>query len=433
MKYFALAALAAVTGSLAAGLATASDEAAVVRGGRLYDHWSRESRERPPGERHPAFPRHRTAVPAADTWRCAECHGWDYKGNHGIVGIRNRQGGDPAAIVAVLKNATHRYDGLMSTRDLADLATFVSRGQIDMSKAIEAERRSRTATASFQKYYGTICAACHGVDGGRLREVPPLGEAARQRPHEVLHVIVNGHPGGTMPALSALGADFAAGMLALLQTLPTPDLAVSITHGGRLYDDWQSETGTQRQPLPHPAYPATAYFAGDAPLTWRCKECHGWDYRGNQGAYAKGRHATGVKGIRGMAGTAPAEVAVILRDARHRFDAVLKERDLRDLANFVSFGQVDMDAAIDPSGRARGKAEQGGAYYRTICAACHGTDGQRIITALPLGRVARANPWESLHKILNGHPNEKMPALRELDLQLLTDILAHLQGLPETR
>lgn len=38
-----------------------------------------------------------------------------------------------------------------------------------------------------------------------------------------------------------------------------------------------------------------------------------------------------------------------------------------------------------------------------------------------------------LRDLANGHPDEKMPALRELDQQLLIDILTHLQGLPETR
>ena len=434
MNRFALATCVALWGGLAAGVALAADAASIVRGGRLYDHWSRETREPPPNERHPAFPRHRTAVAAAETWRCAECHGWDYQGKHGIVGIRARQGSDPAAIVALLKSSTHRYGGLMSERDLLDLALFVSQGQVDAPKIVATERRMPTLATPQEKFYGTICAACHGLDGSQLREIPPLGDAARQRPHEVLHVILNGHPGGTMPALGRFGVEFAARTLAYLQTLPALNLAASIAHGGRLYDDWQLDTGAQRQALPHPAYPTTAYFANEAALTWRCKECHGWDYQGRAGAYASGRHATGIKGIRGMAGSDPQEVLAVLRNATHRYDAVLRERDLLDLANFVSAGQIDMDTAIErKSARARGDASRAAPYYQTICAACHGADGQRIITALPLGRVARNNPWESLHKIFNGHPNEKMPALRELDRQLLVDILAHLQSLPETR
>jgi len=429
MKHLLLALL----GFLGATAAMAADEGSVVRGGRLYDNWSVESRNRPPNEPHPAFKAKDGGASAADTWRCSTCHGWDYRGRHGHPGIRNRQGAEPGAIVALLKDNTHRYGGLLSEDDLFALASFVSRGQADMQKLAATARGIKTAAAD-EKYYGTICASCHGSDGGHLREVQPIGDAARQRPHEVLHYLINGHSGGVMPPLSALGTDFAARMLAYVQTLPSRSLSVSIAHGARLYDDWQSETGAQPQALPHPAYPATAYFANDVPMTWRCKECHGWDYQGNQGAYASGHHATGIKGIRAMTGADPARIADILRDRTHRFDAVLKARDLLDLASFVSLGQLDMDAAIDrQSGRARGDAARAGAHYRTICATCHGDDGQRIITAPPLGRVARANPWESLHKIANGHPNEKMPALRELDRQLLIDILAHLQALPETR
>jgi hypothetical protein len=33
-------------------------------------------------------------------------------------------------------------------------------------------------------------------------------------------------------------------------------------------------------------------------------------------------------------------------------------------------------------------------------------------------------------KVLNGQPKEPMPALRALDRQIVTDIVAHLQTLP---
>lgn len=252
-------------------------------------------------------------------------------------------------------------------------------------------------------------------------------------PFEVLHVILNGHPGRDMPAWGALGADVGARMLAYLQTLPSLNLAASVAHGGRLYDDWQAEAGARRQDLPHPAYPRNAYYANEAALTWRCTACHGWDYRGNQGDHASGRHATGIKGIQGMAGVDPARVVAVLRDTTHRYGAVLKERDFLDLANFVSAGQIDMDPIIDRRERSvRGDAARGAKYFGTLCAGCHGLEGRRSGTP-PLGRVIRANPWGALHSLLNGHPDEKMPALRELDLQLVRDILAHAQGLPDTR
>jgi thiosulfate dehydrogenase len=111
---------------------------------------------------------------------------------------------------------------------------------------------------------------------------------------------------------------------------------------------------------------------------------------------------------------------------------VLKYGDLVDLAHFISLGQSDMDTAIDrASRRARGDATRAADYYGTICATCHGRDGHAVMTTIPLGRLARESPWEALHKIRNGHPDEPMPALRVLDEQLLVDILAYLQTLPE--
>lgn len=433
MKRAALAALAAFMANLTAGQAIAADPASIVRGGRLYDNWSIESKERLPPHPNPAFKTRQVRVAAADTWRCVECHGWDYKGKHGVAGIRSRQNGDPAAIVALLKDANHGYDELLHESDRIDLANFIASGQTDMQKLVESARRAKTATGSSEKIFATICTTCHGLDGTRLREVPPLGDSARQRPHEVLHVVLNGHPGGNMPALRTLGEDAVARMLAYLQTLPSLNLAASIASGGRLYDDWQAQAEGQRQALPHPAYPRNAYYADVAPLTWRCKECHGWDYKGNQGQFATGHHATGIKGIRAMSGVEPDRIMAILRNGSHLYGAVLKYRDLQDLANFVSHGQVDMDAMIDPRSRlARGDATRGAAHYRSICAGCHGLEG-RSIAKRHVGRVAKEDPWASLHAMLNGHPDDTMPALREIDQKTIMDILAHIQALPDRR
>ena len=54
-------------------------------------------------------------------------------------------------------------------------------------------------------------------------------------------------------------------------------------------------------------------------------------------------------------------------------------------------------------------------------------------TIPPLGNIAKNNPWEALHKILNGHPDEEMPALRVLDIQVLVNVLAYIQTLPTER
>jgi hypothetical protein len=41
--------------------------------------------------------------------------------------------------------------------------------------------------------------------------------------------------------------------------------------------------------------------------------------------------------------------------------------------------------------------------------------------------------WGAWETMLNGHPDEKMPALRELDLGYVIDALTYLQELPDRR
>jgi thiosulfate dehydrogenase len=209
-------------------------------------------------------------------------------------------------------------------------------------------------------------------------------------------------------------------------------LQSSIARGGRLYDNWYVEIKERAPAVSHPAYPRDRAHFEDPKTNWRCKECHGWDYRGRDGAYGKGRHFTGIKGIRDMAGADPATIISILRGENHRYGGVMAEADLRDLSNFVSRGQVDMDRYVDRKTRmAKGHETLRQDYYKSICIGCHGRDGHKLRTIPPLGDVTRDNPWESLHKILNGHPGERMPALRVLDRQTLVDVLAYVQTLPD--
>jgi len=432
MKRIALATVVAMLATFTMS-AIAIDPASVVRGGRLYDNWMAESKSRVPAHANPAFKTKQGRVASPDTWRCVECHGWDYKGNHGVIGIQGRQKTDPAEIVALLKDGNHGYDELLDEHDRLDLANFVISGQTDMNRLVGLAQRIKPSQTSAPRIFASVCASCHGLEGDRLREIAPLGDSARQRPAEIAHVVLNGHPGGNMPALRTLGEDAAVNMVAYLQTLRSLNQVASVANGGRLYDDWLVHSGGQRQALPHPSYPPKANFANVANETWRCKECHGWDYKGDQGQYAKGNHATGIKGIRALANADPAKTMAVLQSSSHYFGAVLKYRDLQDLANFVSYGQIDMDTMIDPkSGLSRGDAAKGQPHYRTMCAGCHGAEG-RFVAKRHLGKVSREDPWHRLHNMLNGHPDDTMPALRELDPKVTQDILAYIQTLQERR
>lgn len=203
----------------------------------------------------------------------------------------------------------------------------------------------------------------------------------------------------------------------------------AIARGGRLYDRYFKENNTAKPEVDHPGYPHKGgKYGKDA--SWRCKECHGWDYKGKDGNYGSGGHATGIKGINGAAGKDPAAIISILKDQTHGYtDKQLSAKDMEDLALFVSKGQIDFSKYV-ANNKAKGNPAKGEVYFNTICAGCHGTDGKKIKDGPPLGSVA-GNPYEMLHKVMNGQPGESMPALRALDPQIAVDIVSYLPQLPK--
>lgn len=203
----------------------------------------------------------------------------------------------------------------------------------------------------------------------------------------------------------------------------------AIARGGRLYDKFFAENKSAKPTADHPSYIKGGKYGKEN--SWRCKECHGWDYKGKDGAYAKGGHFTGIKGIQGAAGKNPAEIAALLRDKTHGYsEAQLSKKDVEDLALFVSKGQGELAKYVDASNKSTGNATKGEAYYNTICAGCHGLDGKKVKNAPALGSVAD-NAAEMMHKILNGQPGEDMPALRVVEHRIAADIAAYLPKLPK--
>jgi len=223
-----------------------------------------------------------------------------------------------------------------------------------------------------------------------------------------------------------------------MATADDPELATdvfSIARGGQYYDKWWAVIDADAPEGTHPAYPDAGKKKGSS--TWRCKECHGWDYRGADGAYAKGSHFTGIKGITGMAGANIADITKTLRGEPHNYtEDMLSKRSMDRLAQFVSAGQIDMDQYIDrASKKAKGDPARGAQIYQTVCANCHGFDGKELNFKSEekpefIGTVATANPWETLHKIRHGQPGQPMVALITMDIQDLVDIVAYTQTLP---
>ncbi|VAW12881.1 hypothetical protein MNBD_ALPHA09-371 [hydrothermal vent metagenome] len=206
----------------------------------------------------------------------------------------------------------------------------------------------------------------------------------------------------------------------------------SMARGGKLYDKWYKVLKVDAPKESHKLYPADKKYADKPGANWRCKECHGWDGLGRDGAYATGKHASGIVGINGMIGADPAAIIAIMTSEDHGYGDKLNQVDLTDLANFVAFGQVDMALYIDPKTKAikGGDAARGKPFYETLCITCHAVDGKLPKDMTPLGGQM-GNPWEVIHKILNGQPAEGMPALRALDRQITVDVMAYITTLPK--
>ncbi|MDP6706522.1 MAG: c-type cytochrome [Alphaproteobacteria bacterium] len=218
----------------------------------------------------------------------------------------------------------------------------------------------------------------------------------------------------------------------------------AVARGGQLYDNWALALDTEFPEGTHPAYPSIGKQKGR--VTWRCKECHGWDYKGEDGAYGKGSHYSGIKGVRRMVGMDPEEILELFTDEIHGYTTqMIPRRAMRKLALFLSKGQIEMDQYIDrATGSARGNLRRGASFFQTVCAICHGFDGTAMVgeseTALAafgdrsyMGAIATDNPWEALHKIRNGQPGVGMVALRALSVQDQVDVLAYMQTLRRQR
>src|SRR4030067_3159123 len=119
-----------------------------------------------------------------------------------------------------------------------------------------------------------------------------------------------------------------------------------LVRGGLLDDNWIEELGVKIDKT-HPSYPADGKQKGAD--TWRCKECHGWDYKGKAGAYSKGSHYTGKTGIRSYANQKPEQIIKILKDNTHAFGNMIPDKELEALAFFVVYGQIDVGLYIDRS------------------------------------------------------------------------------------
>ena len=210
-----------------------------------------------------------------------------------------------------------------------------------------------------------------------------------------------------------------------------------LKHGAQLYDNWYELTGEAPQGS-HPLYPAKGKKQGAS--SWRCKECHGWDYIGKDGRYSEGSHFTGFEGVIESSGKLPTELYELLAASarNHDFSTSLKRQELEALSFFLSEGLINTAEYLGSEGNVLGDAQAGKKLYGPHCASCHGDDGNTLDFKVKkqgiqgVGWLANDNPQESLHKIRWGHPGSDMPSMvvdAGLTVRDTVDILAYCQTL----
>jgi len=369
----------------------------IGRGGRLYDQWWTASSKDPKpvapvdGSRHPLWPAANTTVGPA-TFRCANCHGWDYAGSAGalgntdtkanplysaIKGVISTSASNPSHVSPVeifdflhsgqvTTSGDHAFAPNLSENDLYDLTRFIV--------TVQAQSLAKQLPASFvdtatglakgvnqtfgQVSYNALnnlagCTECHDANG---RRVPLDGttnvfirEFTRNRGLEALHKIRFGLP------------DLSTGMYGLADfgyVLPGPAADIlgyaqngvgkNAVRGGRLYDDWMAESSitppTALNPLlDMPNAPKIAGKDG-----WRCSSCHNYDFLGQPGY---GNNLLELKSARNWDsgyiyqylknGRPTLNIAKHEQVTVHDFGALMSDTDLWDLAGFAVEQVVD--------------------------------------------------------------------------------------------
>jgi thiosulfate dehydrogenase len=346
----------------------------------------------------------------------------------------------------------------LTDADIESLVKFVVQGQIDTASIIGTNGLFKGNIARGQTLYRSGiganigCALCHGTDGlaqppgnPAFSEFP--GFQSKGNPWEFQHKVQFGHPGTVMPSAVDGGGTLQdlADLAAFCQTLPATPPPPSVARGGALYDQWWSVKGMPAPTNNHPLWalrPDTTSNTRTGEVTFRCKECHGWDYKGVNGAYGKGSHRTGFGGIFGTTKTGP-ELTDLLKNHHSYTAAGLNDADIESLVQFVLQGQIDTAAIIETNGVFKGSVTNGQVLYATgigsnlSCSGCHGTDGLGKPPGYPdyveyPGLLSKSNPWEFQHKVRFGNPGTAMPGTvgGGGTLQEVSDVSAYSQTLP---
>jgi thiosulfate dehydrogenase len=370
----------------------------------------------------------------------------------GFGGVMEMSGKDANEILGILKgsaNPDHDFSAYMDDQALTDIALFLSEKLMDYSTLINDDKSLVGGdTAAGEEFFAGNCVDCHGPQGlalnfGSVEEPEYQGTIAIDNPWEFMHKARFGQPGfAEMPALESddVSMEEYANLLAHTATFPTSSL---VSEGGVLYDNWIKAMGVDTPATDQPLFATQTTNTRTGTDTWRCKECHGWDYKGADGAYGSGSHQTGFKGVLDAAAMSAEDLTAWLNGTKnpdHNFtgDGMLGDAQVEMMVAFLQSDKIDAPAFVNSDKTIiGGDADRGKQVYEFYCSTCHGEDGRAHnfgSDAEPefLGTVAADNPWEFVHKVNYGNPATIMPSGVNMPwtLQDIIDLLAYTQSLP---
>jgi thiosulfate dehydrogenase len=222
--------------------------------------------------------------------------------------------------------------------------------------------------------------------------------------------------------------------------LPSDD---DLILGALIYDRWYAVLDLDPPSHENPLWNRQSTNSRTGLDTWRCVECHGWDYKGADGAYGYGSHYTGFPNVKQLSEQLSMEEIIDHlqggKDPAHDFSTYIPEVQLRNVALFLKYGLVDDDLYIDDVSLKviAGDVTHGQELFELVCSQCHGEDGQAIIFREEgvdefLGTVANRDPWRFLHRTRFGTAGTSMPIGHAFGWSPEDgrDVLAYAQTLP---
>jgi mono/diheme cytochrome c family protein len=234
-----------------------------------------------------------------------------------------------------------------------------------------------------------------------------------------------------------------------------------ISTGGIMYDKfWSTESGFDQ----NNEYLATLNASSNF---FRCKQCHGWDGFGSNGAYISrapkttrpnvsslnlyqfAKTKTPLELFQGMTATTNRrdisyDLSTYDPDANNtegdkmpNLNQILTDAQIWDMVKFMKEGMFDVTALYDatyegsyPTGSMTitnvgrdGNAVNGNTFYTANCTVCHGADGTNLdLEGKTMGKFVRTKANEVQHKVKYGQLGSSMVGKFDITLGEMKDL-----------